>query len=76
MCYRSMWQEQEDRHDGGAGGGLNSAACAFDRMREWRVIWGVRKEKKTEGVHDILSVSGQNKQSASEHVEQKEEGDQ
>lgn len=40
------------------------------------MIWGVRKEKKTEGVHDILSASGQNKQSVSEHVEQKVEGDQ
>lgn len=37
---------------------------------------GSEKGKKTEGVHDILSASGQNKQSASEHVEQKEEGDQ
>lgn len=38
------------------------------------MIWGVRK-KKTEGVHDILSASEQNKHSASEHVGQKEEGD-
>lgn len=68
MCCRGMRQEREDRHDGGAGGGLNSAA----RIREWRVIWGVRN---TEGMHDILSASGQNEQSASEYVEQKKEGD-
>lgn len=36
---------------------------------------GSEKGKKTEGVHDILSASGQNEQSASEYVEQKKEGD-
>lgn len=44
-------------------------------MREWRGDLGSEKEKKTEGVDDILSASEQNKQSASEHVGQKEEGD-